>query len=427
MLRALRSRNYRLFFAGQLVSLIGNWMTVVTNSWLVYEMTGSEFWLGVSAFVSQFPTFIFAPFAGVFVDRWRLRRLLVATQAVAMIQSFALASLAITGHLNLTYLILLNLIQGFVKSFDMPARQAFVVQMLDDRRDLPGAIALNSLMINGARMIGPAIAGVLLATVGAATCYFVDGFSYIAVILALLAMRVTLPALRKNHPPVLESVKEGFRVSFGFAPIRTVLLLLMLVSLAGVPYMVLMPIFAKDILHGGPRLLGLLTCAVGLGALVGGLYLANRKSVVGISRALTFAAAMFGVAISVFGLSTNVYLSLAVLPIGGMCMIIQMAGSNTLLQTLAEDHQRGRVMAMFGMCFMGTVPIGSLLCGLLANRIGAPLTLVCGGVTCIIGAALFWRQRPKIRDQVYEIYQRRGILPAVAQGMRNASAATSRV
>lgn len=424
MLRALKSRNYKLFFAGQLVSLVGNWMTNVTTAWVVYEMTHSGFWLGLVGFASQFPTFLCAPFTGALVDRWPLRRVLVITQAMALLQSLALAVLAFTGHLRIEYLVGLSLLQGFINAFDIPARQSFVVQMLDDRADLPNAIALNSSMVNGARLLGPAVAGVLLATVGAALCYLIDAISYVGVILALLAMTVARQPRREHAMSVLASVREGFRVSFGFPPIRAVLLLMSVVSLAGVPYMVLMPIFARDILHGGPQLLGVLTGAVGAGALCGAVYLASRRTVVGISRALSFAAGIFGLALIGFSFSTNVYLSVAILPFAGASMIVQMAGSNTLLQTLAEDHQRGRVMGMFTMCFMGTVPIGSLLSGSLTTHIGAPHTVLAGGVVCIIGAILFWRARPSLREHVIPIYQRRGILPEIAEGIRTASVAT---
>ncbi|MFT3786797.1 MAG: MFS transporter [Tepidisphaeraceae bacterium] len=428
MLRALKSRNYRLFFAGQLVSLIGSWLTTVAISWLVYRLTGSAFLLGLAGFAGQFPTFIGAPFTGALVDRWPLRRTLVITQTLAMLQSFGLAAIVLTGHETYGAILSLAVFQGFINAFDIPTRQAFVVQMLDDRADLPNAIALNSSMVNGARLLGPSAAGILIAAFGEGLCFFIDGVSYIFVIIALLMMTVAKRAAPKEgHPPVLESIKEGFEASFGFAPIRAVLLLLALVSLAGVPYMVLMPVFAKEILHGGPGLLGVLTGAAGVGALCGGVYLASRRSVVGISRALVTAAITFGVALVAFGFSRSIPVSILIMPIAGASMIIEMAGTNTLIQTLAEDHQRGRVMAMFTMCFMGTVPIGSLICGLVADHFGAPITVMAGGVMCIAGGIVFNAARPKLRPLVTPIYIRRGILPEIAEGMRTASTATDNI
>ncbi|MDB5326244.1 MAG: protein of unknown function DitE [Phycisphaerales bacterium] len=430
MMRALRSRNYRLFFGGQLVSLVGNFLTGTATAWLVYKLTESPFKLGIVGFVGQFPMFVLAPFAGVWADRLPLRRTLVATQIAAMIQSLVLAAVVLSGHANFAILVVLSLVQGLINSIDIPARQSFVVQMLEDRRDLPNAIALNSSMVNAAKLIGPSLAGLLIAAIGTngeGWCFLLDGLSYIAVIFALLAMR-RLPAfVVKQHPAVLHSLKEGFRASFGFPPIRAILLLLTLVSLAGVPYMVLMPVFAKDILHGNALLLGLLGGASGLGALGGAVYLASRKSVVGISRALVAATIMFGASLIVFAYSTNIVLSMCMMPLIGASMLIQMAGSNTLLQTLADDHLRGRIMAMFTMCFMGTVPIGSLICGLAARSIGVQATVASGGVICIAGALVFNRARPKLRPHVLPIYIKRGILPEVALGVDTATLATEHV
>ncbi|MGC4032648.1 MAG: MFS transporter [Tepidisphaeraceae bacterium] len=362
--RALRSRNYRLFFGGQVVSLVGNFLTATATSWLVYRLTGSELKLGLIAFVGQFPTFLVAPFAGVWVDRLPLRKVLVITQALAMVQSVGLAIAVFAGFVSFPLLMFLALFQGVINAFDIPARQAFVVQMLEDRRDLPNAIALNSSIVNAARLIGPSMAGLLIQLIGEtgngeAWCFAMDGLSYVGVILALLAMKLVPRAQIAEHPPVMFALKEGFAKSFGFPPIRNVLLLMSLVSLAGAPYLTLMPVFAKQILHGGSMLFGILNGAAGFGALGGAIYLASRKSVVGISRALALAAATFGVTLVLFSFSRNAALSVALMPIAGASMIIQMAGSNTLLQTLTEDQYRGRVMAMFAMCFMGTVPIGA--------------------------------------------------------------------
>src|SRR4051794_13239501 len=429
VLRALRSRNYRLFFAGQLVSMVGNWLTSVATSWLVYRLTGNAILLGLVGFAGQFPTFLLAPFAGVLVDRWRLRRTLVITQTLAMLQSFALATVAFSHHLAdrrfvIVALIGLNLFQGFVNAVDIPARQAFVVEMVDRREDLSNAIALNSSLVNAARLLGPSIGGVLIAAFGEAWCYLIDGVSYIGVIIALMMMKVRDRSGTRHHPPVLESLRDGFRYSFGFPPIRAVLLLLALVSLAGVPYMVLMPIFAREILHGGPKTLGVLMGAAGIGALSGAIYLASRRTVLGLGVIIGVAAMFFGCGLIAFSFSRSLWISLALMPITGGSMIIQMAGSNTILQTLVDDDKRGRVMAFFTMCFMGMVPIGSLLSGSLATRIGAPHTVMCGGIIVIIGAIAFLRPRPPLRKLVEPIYIKRGILPAVAVGIRDADVAT---
>ena len=343
---------------------------------------------------------------------------------LALLQSAAMAAVAFGDAQNAYYLIALNSIQGIINSVDIPARQAFVVQIINDRADLPNAIALNSSMVNGARLVGPAVAGALIAGFGAATVYLIDAITYIGVVIALLAMRVAARPHVAKHPPVLASVAEGFRVSYGFAPIRSVLLLMTVVSLAGVPYMVLMPVFASKVFGGGAPLLGYMTGAVGTGALCGAVYLASRRTVVGISRALVISSAVFGVALIGFAFSRNIYLSLAILPIAGAAMIIEMAGSNTLLQTLAEDHQRGRVMAMFTVSFMGTVPIGGLLSGFMSEKIGESWTVAIGGATCIVAAMAFQRVRPSLRPLVHPIYVRRGILPEIAVGIRDATTAT---
>lgn len=428
-LRALKSRNYRLFFGGQVVSLVGNFLTSTATSWLVYRLTGSELKLGLIAFVGQFPTFLVAPFAGVWVDRLPLRKTLVITQALAMVQSLGLAIAVFSGHATFGLLMVLAFLQGLINAFDIPARQAFVVQMLEDRRDLPNAIALNSSIVNGARLIGPSMAGLLIRLLGATGhgegwCFAMDGVSYIGVILALLAMTLVPRVKVAQHPPVLHALKEGFAKSFGFAPIRNVLLLLSLVSLAGAPYITLMPVFAKQILHGDSLLYGILNGAAGFGALGGAIYLASRRTVVGISRALVAAATTFGITLVLFSFSRNAMLSVALMPIAGASMIIQMAGSNTLLQTLTEDEYRGRVMAMFAMCFMGTVPIGALITGGIAEHAGAPITVAAGGVICVVGAIFFNLSRAKLRPQVHEIYVRRGILPQVAVGLEEATLAT---
>jgi MFS family permease len=413
--RALRSRNYRLFFSGQSISLIGTWMTRLAASWLVYRLTGSALLLGVVAFAGQIPVFFLSPLAGVWVDRWDRHRTLVVTQVLSMLQSFALAALSLTGLITVAELIGLALLQGVVNSFDMPARQSFVVQMVDDRRDLGNAIALNSSMVNAARLVGPAIAGVVIAGVGEGWCFFVDGVSYMAVIVSLLLMRIVrspAPAVRTR---VLGEMVEGWNYATGSLPIRSILLLLSLVSLVGMPYTVLMPIFAAKILHGGPHTLGFLMAATGVGALASAILLAVRKSVLGLGRMIPISAALFGATLIAFASSRSFWLSMVLLLGTGFGFIQQLAASNTILQTIVEETKRGRVMAFYAMAFQGVAPFGSLLAGILAARIGAPDTLMLGGALCIAGAILFGRRLPAMRQVARPIYARLGILPQVPE------------
>lgn len=417
--RALSHRNYRLFFTGQGLSLVGTWITRVATSWLVYRLTGSAATLGLVGFAGQIPTFVLAPFAGVWVDRWGRYRVLVATQVLSMAQSFALAWLALAGVITVTHVLLLSLVQGVVNAFDTPARQAFVVDMVEDRADLPNAIALNSSMVNGARLVGPSVAGVLVALAGEGWCFLLDGFSYVAVIASLLMMRL-LPA-----PPaavrrrVLAELADGIRYAFGFAPIRSILLLLALISLMGMPYTVLMPVMAADVLHGGPRTLGFLMGATGVGALGGAIYLAGRRSVLGLGRVIAAAAALFGCGLIAFSLSRSLPLSMALMVFTGAGFVVQLASSNTILQTIVREEMRGRVMAFYAMAFMGTAPFGSLLAGGLASRVGVPRTILLGGCACIAGGLAFARQLPRLRTLVRPIYVERGILPEIAAGLSN--------
>lgn len=409
--RSLRSRNYRLFFAGQSVSLIGTWMTRIATGWLVYRLTHSAFLLGLTGFVGQLPLFVLAPFAGVWIDRWNRHRTLVWTQALSLMQSFALAILALTGIIQIWEILLLMLMQGVINAFDMPARQSFVVQMVDDRADLPNAIALNSSMVNVARLIGPALGGLIIAEVGEGYCFLIDGISYLAVIASLLAMHVKPLAARGAPKKLLEDLSEGWRYVSRSLSIRSILLLLALISLLGMPYTVLMPVFAAKILHGGPHTLGALMSAVGVGALGGALALAGRRSVLGLGRVIPISAALFGLALIGFGFSRMVWLSLLLLVFTGLGMMRQLASSNTILQTIVDDEKRGRVMSFYAMAFAGMSPFGSLLAGLVAARFGAPITVELSGGVCILGAILFARQLPRIRDQIRPIYRQLGILP----------------
>jgi MFS family permease len=440
--RAFRHRNYRLFFAGQIVSLCGTFLSQVAIAWLVYRLTHSAWLLGVVGFAGQIPMFLLAPFAGVWVDRWDRRRLLVVTQALSMLQSFGLAATAYASHgahapalhVTLAALVALAFVQGVVNAFDMPGRQAFLVQMVEDRDDLANAVALNSTMVHGARLVGPAAAGFLIASVGETWCFALDGFSYAAVILALLAMRVRTVVRAASKVGVRAELAEGFRYVWDFKPIRALLLLMAVLSLAGLPALtVLMPLFA-DALGGfgrGPQTLGLLMGASGLGALAGALYLASRPSVVGLGRLIVGAGALFGASVIAFGLSRHLWLSLAIVPFAGLGMLMNFASANTILQTLTDDDKRGRVMSFFTMAFIGMAPFGNLLAGTLASRlgpgvVGASRTLIISGVVCLAAAAVFARMLPALRTLVRPVYARKGIISQeVAAGLETAAEVSS--
>ena len=416
--RALSHRNYKLFFSGQSISMIGTWMTRIATSWLVYKLTGSALLLGVVGFAGQIPSFVFAPLAGVLVDRWNRHRLLVATQVLAMVQSFALAVLALSGYVKIWHVITLSIFQGLINAFDIPARQAFVIEMVEDRADLPNAIALNSSLVNAARLLGPSIGGVIIAAVGEGWCFAIDGVSYLAVIASLLAMTVNVAEVRPvKHEKILQQLGEGWRYVVGFPPISKILLLLAFVSLVGMPYTVLMPIFANDILHGGPNTLGFLMAASGVGALCGAVFLAARKSVVGLGRFIPRMAGLFGVGLIGFSFSRMIWLSIALMVVTGLGFMVQMAVSNTIIQTLVDEDKRGRVMSFYTMAFMGTAPFGSLLAGGLAEKIGAPYTIFIGGIGCVLGAVWFQLALPRLRQYVHPIYIEKGILPELQTGI----------
>jgi MFS family permease len=420
-LRALRHRNYKLFFGGQSLSLIGTWMTQVATSWLVYRVTKSAFLLGVVGFSGQLPALLLTPLAGVWVDRWNRHRVLKVTQILSMLESFALALLALTGLISIWQIVVLTMFQGAVNAFDMPARQAFLVEMIEDRADLANAIALNSSMVNGARLIGPSIAGVIIAVAGEGYCFLIDGFSYIAVIASLLLMKIRPSPTRAVRQNVITELHDGWAYVTGFAPIRGILTLLASVSLVGIPYMVLLPVFASNILHGGPHTLGFLTGASGVGALISAISLAMRKTIVGLGRMIAITALTFGAGLVGFGLSHWLWLSLLIMLVNGFSMMQQMSASNTILQTIVDEDKRGRVMSFYTMAFMGVAPFGSLIAGALASKIGAPLTVVVGGALCILVALWFATQLKTIRNLVRPIYQELGILPEVATGMQTAA------
>jgi len=419
--RALEHRNYRLFFMGQGISLVGTWMQQVAISWLVYRMTNSVFLLGVVGFAGQIPTFIFTPFAGVIADRHSRHRILVITQILSMLQALLLAMLVLTGSVKIWHMIALSAFLGLVNSFDMPVRHAFTVEMIEKKEDLGNAIALNSSMVNMARLIGPSLAGVLIAVLGEGICFLLNGISYIAVIISLLAMKIKKTEPKLSYPNVLYELKEGVVYALNFAPIRYILLLLALVSLMGVPYQVLMPVFAKDIFHGGPKTLGFLVTMAGVGALIGAVYLASKKSVRGLVGLIALTSGIFGLSIIVFSHSNMLWFSVIVVCISGFAMMVQMAASNTILQTIVEEDKRGRIMSFFTMAFIGMVPFGSLMAGSLASKIGAPNTLIIGGICCMLGSAVFFRKLPSIRKKIRPIYISKGIIPELTEGIGVAS------
>lgn len=411
MTRALRHRNYRLFFGGQSVSLTGSWITRIAISWLVYRLTGSELLLGVVGFCGQIPALVLTPFAGALVDRVDRRRVLLVAQWLSAAQSAVLAVLTLSGRITIPELVVLQLIQGAVNAFEMPARQSFVVEMVEDRQDLSNAIALNSMMVNGSRVIGPSIGGVLIATLGEGWCFAVDAVSYVGVIWSLMAMRTT-PSVPRAEAPALQQIRDGWAYVRTSVPIRTCLILVAVASIMGMPYQVLMPVMAKDVLGGGPHTLGLLMTAIGLGALCAGGYLASRTSVRGLSSVILTGTILFGTGLTGFSLARCEDVAVLMLAVSGIGFISQMASSNTLIQAVVDEPFRGRVMGFYTMAIVGTIPVGSLLAGVVAERLGAPMTIRLGGLVCLGSAAWFAARRPELRDRIREVYARKGILAA---------------
>src|SRR5690348_6332485 len=395
-LRALRNRNFRLFVAGQLISLVGTWMQTVAESWLVYRLTGSSLLLGSVGFCAQFPVFLVAPLGGIVADRKNRHHIIIMTQVASMLLALTYAFLTITHRITVPHIFVLAALLGVVNAFDIPARQSFLVDMVG-KEDLMNAIALNSSMFNGARIIGPAIAGIMVARIGEGWCFLANSLSYIAVITGLLMMRVARPARLAAHGPALAHLIEGYRFARHTAPIRALLLLLGLVSLVAMPYTVLMPVFADQILHGGARGLGILMGATGVGAMMGALTLATRSGVLGLGRWVAFSCGGFGLCLVLFSLSRYFWLSAGLLLPVGFCMMLGMSSSNTLIQAMVPDHLRGRVMAMYTMMFMGMAPFGSLFAGAVAEHLGASFTVSVGAVACVGAAFLFYFHLPKIR------------------------------
>jgi MFS family permease len=423
MLRALAYRNYRLFFGGQIVSLIGTWLSTVASQWLVLQIAlrdhpgSAPLWLGIAGFAGQIPIFFLTPFAGVWVDRLNRHRLLMLTQFLSMLQSFAIGALALHGSITLWQIVALNAFQGLVNAFDNPTRQSLVVGLIEHPNDVSNAIALNSSMMHLSRLIGPPIAGFLIYAFGEPACFIIDGFSYLAVLGALAMMRIQpLPPRAPQH--LWHSLVEGVKYAFGFPPLRALLLMTAVTSMMMMSLSVLMPLFAQEVYHGDAKTLGWLLAAAGVGALSGSLYLAARRTVLGLGRVIWMACATLGLAYLTFSFSTVLWLALPVLAISGFASVVQMASCNTVVQTVADDDKRGRVMSFFTMAFLGMAPFGSLLAGTLAGQIGAPRTLMLAACVCFVAAASFALYLPRLRPLIRPIYRRKGILPEVAGALQ---------
>jgi MFS family permease len=425
VLRSLRHRNFRLFTIGQSISLVGTWVQQVAVGWLVYRLTDSPLMLGLVSFAAQGPTFVLAPLAGAIADRGNRHQLLIAVQSLMMVQALVLAGLVLTGVIEIWHIVVLSVMLGCLSGFDIPIRQSFLVEMVEGKEDLSNAIALNSSMFNSARLVGPAIAGFAISVVGEGICILLNGVSYIAVLAALLAMHVRPPAVQPHHEPMLARIRAGFRYAFSFSPIRSVLMLVALVSLTAVPFSVLLPVVAGSTLNGDAKTLGTLVSSTGAGALAAALYLAGRQSVRGLGRVIALSCTLFGIALLAFSVSRAWWLSAVILVIAGFGMMLQMASSNTFLQTVVDDDKRGRILSLYTMAYIGTAPLGSLLMGWIAEQLGAPAALAIGGASCLLCAAAFGRKLPDFRAQVRPIYVRMGIIPELATGIQAATQTTT--
>lgn len=411
--RALAHRNFRLFLLGQSISLIGTWMQQVAMTWLLYRLTDSGLMLGVLGFASQMPGFFIAPVAGVLTDRWNRHRSVIATQALAMAQAFLLFGLSYANQIHVWHLMALGVVLGVINAFDMPLRQAFLSEMVRSKDDLANAIALNSSVFNGARLVGPSVAGLLLAVGGESTCFLVNALSYIPVLWALLSMRELPRRTGGAGTAIVSGLKEGLVYAFGFSPIRSLLSLLALVSMMVTALSVLMPVFAKETLRGGAPELGFLMAASGAGALCGALYLASRTSVRGLGIRIAGGTFAFGFGTIAFSFSHHLWLSMALLVVIGFSVMLQMGASNTILQTIVEEDKRGRVMSLYTAAFLGMAPLGSILAGLSSKWMGAPHTMQVAGAIVIAGALLFLSHLPEMRKLIRPIYRQAGIIPAL--------------
>lgn len=421
LLRALRNRNYRLFFTGQGLSLIGTWMQSVAMSWLVYRLTNSPLYLGVVGFSSQVPIFIAAPFGGVIADKFDRKRILIVTQLFSMLQAVIVAALAMTGVIRPWHIIVLSALLGTINGFDMPTRQAFVRELVVHQDDLPNAIALNSLIFNGARLIGPPIAGLLIAFAGEGICFLINAVSFIPVLIAFAAMKIKPLEIPRHNGTLLAGLKDGISYAFGFVPIKVILILLAFLGLVAMPYSVLLPVFARDILAGDSKTLGFLMAAAGVGAITGALFLASQKNVARLSRIILSSMCSFAVAVAIFSMSRTLWFSMIMMTIIGFGVMTLIVSLNTLLQTIVDDNKRGRVMSLYSMAFLGMAPFGSLLAGAAAHTIGAPLTVQMGGALCLLAAVLFSRKLTQISRLIKPVYVPKGIIPTVAEAIGTVS------
>ena len=411
MFRSLEHRNYRLFFSGQSISLIGTWMQRIALPWLVYHMTGSAFLLGLVGFAGQIPTFLLSPVAGVVVDRFSRYKVLLITQILSLVQASVLAALALTGAIQIWHIVLLSIIFGCINAFDTPTRHSFVIEMVEKKETLGNAIALNSLMFNGARLIGPSIAGVMLATTGEGVCFLINAISYLFVIGSLLMMHLPKKEFPRKETRMFRELKEGFNYTFGFLPIKHIIILLAIINLMGSSYQVLMPVLAKEVLHGGSDTFGFLMAAAGFGALIGAAYLASRESVLRLGRIIPSAATIFGAGLVALAFTNIIPVTMGLMFIIGFGLMLNTASCNTILQTITSDQMRGRVMSFYTMAIMGTAPFGSLLAGSLARLIGTQYTILIGGVSCIAGALVFYNKLPRLKTIVKPIYDRLALNP----------------
>jgi MFS family permease len=427
MFRALKYKNFRLFVGGQSLSLIGTWLQMVALTWLVYQLTNSALMLGIVGFSGQLPMFIVAPFAGVFADRWNRHKMLLLTQSLALVQALILSFLVFTNLIQIWQIIVLSILLGVINAFDMPIRQAFVKDMIEGHtEDVGNAIALNSSMVNAARLIGPSIAGILIATAGEGWCFLVNSISFLAVVISLLKMEIDYVPHPAKELKVFSELKEGFKYTFNFPPIKYLILLLASVSLMSTSITLLAPVIAKKYLLGGADTYGFLIGAFGSGALIGAVYLLNKKNVLGLGRLIGFAVFVFGLSIMFIGFSRMFILSLILMLTAGSGMMLHLASTNTLLQTISEESKRGRVMSFYTMGFRGMSPFGSLIAGGLGSLIGAPVTLLISGLACAAGAVLYLRKLPAIRPLIRPIYESLGILPQIAEGVQNAAVNSAR-
>jgi MFS family permease len=410
ILRGFQHRNFRLFFIGQTLTMIGTWMQYIAISWLMYRLTGSAFMLGMTGFALQIPILLVSPFAGVWVDRYDRRTLLVVTQTLALAQALLLAALTFSGLIQVWHVLAISLFLGTVNAFANPSRGTFLLEMVESKDNLPNAIALNSLIMNSARFVGPSIAGAVLAFSGEAWCFMLNALSYLALIIALAMMRVKPIAPRATHEHWLQGLKQGFRYAFGFLPSRRLLLLVAAISMTTSPYQHMMPIFAGEVFGGDSRTLGLLISCAGLGAFAGTAYLAGRTSLHGLSRMIIIASFSAGIGLMLFSQSRLLWLSIILMLPIGFGLIVTATSTNTILQSIADEDKRGRVVSIYGTCFLGTPPIGNFIAGSLASHIGAPFTLLLFGALGTLAALAFALRVESWRAAIRPVYERLGLV-----------------